>query len=102
MTRDEIGKTVKPIIFESLRKFGEYARPGISPEEYAEEIASQLRPDVRRISLLIALAKSVIGDEFGGEGWSLAAAMGSCCSPWRNLIPRCTGWASSIRPELFR
>jgi hypothetical protein len=76
MTRDEIERTVKPIIFECLRKFGEYARPGISPEEYAEEIASQLRPDVRRISLLISLAKSVIGDEFGGEWLELSRGHG--------------------------
>jgi hypothetical protein len=43
MTRREIEETVEPIIYESLRKFGEYARPGSSPEEYAEEIKSQLR-----------------------------------------------------------
>src|SRR6266851_2456282 len=57
MTRREIEKTVQPIIYECLRKFGEYARPGISPEEYALEIKGQLRPDVRRVSLLISLAK---------------------------------------------
>jgi hypothetical protein len=76
MTRREIEETVEPIIYESLRKFGEYARPGSSPEEYAEEIKSQLRPDVRRVSLLISLAKSVMGEEFAGEGLELGCGYG--------------------------
>jgi hypothetical protein len=57
MIRSEIEKSVKPIIFECLWKFGEYARPGISPEEHAAEIVDRLRPDIRRVSLLISLAK---------------------------------------------
>jgi SAM-dependent methyltransferase len=88
MTRSEIEKTVKPIILECLRKFGEYARPGISTEEYAEEIASQLRPDVRRISLLISLAKSVIDDEFGGEGLELGCGYGYLLFPMAKFNPK--------------
>jgi SAM-dependent methyltransferase len=88
MTRSEIEKTVKPIIYECLRKFGEYARPGSSPEEYAEEIKSQLRPDVRRVSLLISLAKSVMGEEFEGEGLELGCGYGYLIFPMANLNPK--------------
>jgi len=88
MTRSEIEKTVKPIIFECLRKFGEYARPGISPEEHAEEIKTQLRPDVRRVSLLISLAKSATGEEFGGEGLELGCGYGYLIFPMAKFYPK--------------
>ena len=88
MTRSEIEKTVKPIIYECLRKFGEYTRPGSSAEEYAEEIKSQLRPDVRRVSLLISLAKSVMGDEFAGEGLELGCGYGYLIFPMAKLNPK--------------
>jgi len=88
MTRSEIEKTVKPIIFECLRKFGEYARPGSSPVEYDEDIKSQLRPDVRRVSLLVSLAKSVIGEEFVGEGLELGCGYGYLVLPMAKFNPR--------------
>ena len=88
MTRGEIEKTVKPIIFECLRKFGEYARPGISPEEHAAEIADQVRPDVRRVSLLISLAESVMGDEFEGEGLELGCGYGYLLFPMAKFHPK--------------
>jgi SAM-dependent methyltransferase len=88
MTRSEIEKTVNPIILESLQKFGEYARPGSSPEAYAEEIKSQLRPDVRRVSLLISLAKSVVGEEFAGEGLELGCGYGYLIFPMAKLNPK--------------
>ena len=88
MTRREIEKTVQPIIYECLRKFGEYARPGISPEEYALEIKDQLRPDVRRVSLLISLAKSVVGDELAGEGLELGCGYGYLLFPMAKFNPK--------------
>jgi SAM-dependent methyltransferase len=88
MTRSEIEKTVQPIIFECLRKFGEYAPPGISPEQHAAEILTQLRPDVRRVSLLISLAKSVMGDEFAGEGLELGSGYGYLLFPMAKLNPK--------------
>jgi len=88
MTRREIEKTVQPIIYECLRKFGEYARPGISPEEYALEIKDQLRPDVRRVSLLVSLAKSVVGDELAGEGLELGCGYGYLLFPMAKFNPK--------------
>ena len=97
MTRREIEKTVQPIIYECLRKFGEYARPGISLEEYAEEIKSQLRPDVRRVSLLISLAKSVTGDEFAGEGLELGCGYGYLLFPMAKFNPK-VHWSGVEHP----
>jgi len=88
MTRREIEKTVQPIIYECLRKFGEYARPGISPEEYALEIKDQLRPDVRRVSLLISLAKAAVGDELAGEGLELGCGYGYLLFPMAKFNPK--------------
>jgi len=87
MTRREIEQSVKPTIYECLRKFGEYGRPDISTEEYAPEIASQVRPDVRRVSLLISLAKSVMGDEFAGEGLELGCGYGYLLFPIAKFNP---------------
>lgn len=88
MTRGEIEKTVKPIIYECLRKFGENARPGISAEELAAEIVDQVRPDVRRVSLLISLANSVMGDEFAGEGLELGCGYGYLLFPMAKFNPK--------------
>ncbi len=88
MTRREIEKTVQPIIYECLRKFGEYPRPGISPEGYALEIKDQLRPDVRRVSLLVSLAKSVVGDELAGEGLELGCGYGYLLFPMAKFNPK--------------
>jgi len=88
MTRREIEKTVQPIIYECLRKFGEYPRPGISPEEYALEIKDQLRPDGRRVSLLVSLAKSVVGDELAGEGLELGCGYGYLLFPMAKFNPK--------------
>ena len=87
MTRGEIEKTVKPIIRECLRKFGDYSRPDISPEEFAVEIADELRPDVRRVSLLISLTKSVAGDELAGKGLELGCGYGYLLFPMAKFNP---------------
>ena len=87
MTRGDIEKTIEPIIRECLRKFGEYSRPGISPEEFAVEIADGLRSDVRRVSLLISLAKSVASDELSGEGLELGCGYGYLLFPMAKFNP---------------
>jgi hypothetical protein len=88
MTRGEIEKTVEPIIRECLRKFGDYSRPEISPEEFDVEIADELRPDVRRVSLLVSLTKSVAGDEFAGEGLELGCGYGYVLFPHGEVFPQ--------------
>jgi SAM-dependent methyltransferase len=88
MTRGEIEKTVEPIIRECLRKFGDYTRPNISPEEFAVAIRGGLRPDVRRVSLLISLAKSVASDEFAGEGLELGCGYGYLLFPMAIFNPK--------------
>ena len=88
MTRGEIEKSVQPVISECLRRFGDYTRPNISPEEFAVAIGGGLRPDVRRVSLLISLAKSVAGDELAGEGLELGCGYGYLLFPMAIFNPK--------------
>jgi SAM-dependent methyltransferase len=87
MNRADIEKTVEPIIRECLRKFGDYTRPGMSVEEFAEAIAGQLRPDIRRVSLLVSLLQSAAGFEFEGEGLELGCGYGYVLFPMAVFFP---------------
>jgi SAM-dependent methyltransferase len=98
MTRGEIEKTAEPIIRECLRRFGDYSRPDISPEEFAVAIADELRPEVRRVSLLISLAQSVMGDEFAGEGLELGCGYGYLLFPIAKLNPN-VHWTGIEHPS---
>ncbi len=76
MIRAEIEKVVEPIIRECLRRFGDYSRPGMSPEEFAAATAGELRPDVRRVSLLVSLVNPAAGGWIEGEGLELGCGYG--------------------------
>jgi SAM-dependent methyltransferase len=65
-----------------------YSRPEISLEEFAGKIAAELRPDVRRISLLVSLAKSVAGAEFAEEGLELGCGYGYLLFPMAKFFPK--------------
>jgi SAM-dependent methyltransferase len=70
-SRAEIEKAIEPIILDCLRKFGDYSGRGQSAEDFAKAIpADELRPDTRRVSLILSLARSVVG-EMEGEGLEL-------------------------------
>ncbi|MFI5096528.1 MAG: class I SAM-dependent methyltransferase [Candidatus Acidiferrales bacterium] len=98
MTRDDIEKTVEPIIRECLRKFGDYSRPGMSVEEFAERIAGTLRPDIRRISLLISLMQYAAGFEFEGEGLELGCGYGCLLFPMAVFFPG-VHWTAVEHPD---
>jgi SAM-dependent methyltransferase len=98
MIRKDIEKTVEPIIRDCLRRFGDYSRPGMSVEEFAEAIAGQLRPDIRRVSLLVSLMQSAAGFEFEGEGLELGCGYAYLLFPVAVFFPR-VRWTGVEHPD---
>ena len=98
MTRAEIETTVEPIIRECLRKFGDFSVPAISVEEFAKATRGHLRPDVRRVSLLISLAQLVAGPEFAGEGLELGCGYGYLLFPLALYFSKIR-WTGVEHPE---
>jgi SAM-dependent methyltransferase len=76
MIRKDVQKTVEPIIRDCVWKFGENHIPDMPAEEFAKATAGLLRPDIRRISLIISLLNSVAGSELDGEGLELGCGFG--------------------------
>src|ERR1700730_3477909 len=61
MTRAEIEKTIEPIIRNCLRELSDYTKNEISDEVFDFHTQGMFRPDVRRVSLIISLAQSLLG-----------------------------------------
>ena len=97
MYRAQIEKTVEPIIFDRLRKFRDYSRPGVSVEEFAAVVNEELRPDVRRVSLLISLLQSM-GCEPSGEALELGCGYGFLLFPMALLNPK-LHWTAVEHPD---
>jgi SAM-dependent methyltransferase len=98
MIRSEIEKIVEPIIRECLRKFGDYSPAAISPEEFAQAMAGELRPDVRRVSLLVWLAQLVAGGNLEGEGLELGCGYGYLLFPMALFNPG-VRWTAVEHPD---
>ena len=98
MIREDIEKTVEPIIRECLRKFGDHSRPGMSVEEFAEVPVESLRPDIRRVSLLVSLIQSAVSFEFDGEGLELGCGYGYLLLPLAIFYPG-VHWTGVEHPD---
>ncbi len=98
MIRAEIEKVVEPIIRDCLRQFGDYSRPGMSPEEFAVATAGELRPDVRRVSLLVSLVQSATGSRIEGEGLELGCGYGFLLFPLALFNPK-VHWTGVEHPD---
>lgn len=98
MIRTEIERVVEPIIQDCLRKFGDYSRPGMSPGEFAQATAGELRPDVRRVSLLVSLAQAAAGDRIEGEGLELGCGYGFLLFPMALFNPH-VHWTGVEHPD---
>jgi SAM-dependent methyltransferase len=98
MTRAEIEKTVEPIIRKCLREFGESTKDKVSDEDFAKYTVGMFRPDVRRVSLVISLAQSLVG--FSAAGYGLEVGCGYCylLFPLALLQPA-VGWTGVDHPN---
>ncbi len=98
MTRAEIEKTVEPIIRKCLREFGESTKDQVSDEEFAKYTMGMLRPDVRRVSLIVSIAQAVLGASATGQGLEVGSGYGYLLFPMALLLPN-VQWTAVDHPS---
>jgi SAM-dependent methyltransferase len=98
MTRAEIEKTVEPIIRKCLREFGDSTKDEVSDEEFAKYTVGMFRPDVRRVSLIVSMAQSILGESAAGEGLEVGSGYGYLLFPMALLLPQ-VGWTAVDHPS---
>jgi SAM-dependent methyltransferase len=88
LSRKSIERTIEPIILDCLRRFGHFfSRPGTPVEEFARQVEGELRPDVRRVSLLLSLIQSTAGTGLQGEGLEVGCGYGYLLLPMALFNP---------------
>lgn len=98
MTRAEIEKAVEPIIYRCLRDFGDYTRPDVPAAEFDAAIEGTLRPDTRRVSLIVSLAQQFLDPAIGGEGLEVGCGYGFLLFPLSELLPHIR-WTGVEHPD---
>jgi len=97
MTRAEIEKIAEPIIRKCLREFGDYTKNEMSDEDFAKTTVGMFRPDVRRVSLIISMAQSILGASVSGEGLEVGSGYGFLLFPMALLLPN-VRWSAVDHP----
>jgi SAM-dependent methyltransferase len=87
-TRAEIEKTIEPIIRKCLRELSDYTKNKISDEVFEFHTQGMFRPDVRRVSLIISLAQSLLGAGAAGEGLEVGSGYGYLLFPMALFLPQ--------------
>ena len=87
MNRAEIEKVVEPIIRKGLREL-EYTPEDVPDADFAVHTDGMFRPDVRRVSMMIWMAQSVLGTEVSGEGLEVGSGIGYLLFPAAVLLPQ--------------
>jgi len=98
MTRAEIEKRIKPIIRNCLREFGDFSNKDSPEAEFDAGTQACLRPDVRRVSLLVSLAQSVLGGSPSGEGLEIGSGYGYLLLPMALFFPNIR-WSAVEHPD---
>src|SRR6266851_9515170 len=87
MKRAEIEKAVEPIIRRSLREL-EYTPQDVPDADFAVHTDGMFRPDVRRVSMILSMAESVLGPDASGEGLEVGCACGYLLVSAAALLPQ--------------
>jgi SAM-dependent methyltransferase len=98
LSRESIERTIESIILDCLRRFGDFSEPGIPVEEFAKIVEGELRPDVRRVSLLLSLLQSTAGSDLQGEGLELGCGCGYLLLPMALFNPQMR-WTAVEHPD---
>jgi SAM-dependent methyltransferase len=93
MNRAEIEKTIEPIIRKCLREHSRYTKNVVSDEDFAKDTEGLFRPDVRRVSLIISMAQSLLDASLSGEGLEVGSGYGYLLFPMALLLPRVRWYA---------
>jgi 2-polyprenyl-3-methyl-5-hydroxy-6-metoxy-1,4-benzoquinol methylase len=93
MTRAEIEKKIEPIIEQCRRLFA----PGSSDAHDSPPTEEILRPEIRRVSLIVSLAQSVLDSGAGGEGLEVGSGYGYLLLPMASLFPHIR-WSAIDHP----
>lgn len=97
MTRAEIEKTIEPIIRKCLRELGDYTKNEISDDVFDFYTQGMFRPDVRRVSLIVSLAQSLLGADASGEGLEVGSGYGYLLFPMALFLPQ-VRWTAVDHP----
>jgi SAM-dependent methyltransferase len=98
MTRAEIEKIVEPIVYKCLREFGDLTPRDVTDLEFNAATEGTLRPDTRRVSLIISLAQSFLDSSINGEGLEVGCGYGYLLFPLAKLIPHIR-WTATEHPD---
>jgi 2-polyprenyl-3-methyl-5-hydroxy-6-metoxy-1,4-benzoquinol methylase len=97
MSRAEIEKTIQPIIRDCLWQFGDFKRDDPSEAAFDRGTQGIFRPDVRRVSLLISMALSVLGNSASGQGLEIGSGYGYLLLPMARFLPN-VRWTAVEHP----
>lgn len=97
MTRAKIEKAIEPIIRKCLREFGDYTIKEIPDAEFDFYTDGMFRPDVRRVSLIVSLAQSLLGAGASGEGLEVGSGYGYLLFPMALFFPQ-VRWSAVDHP----
>ena len=98
MTRAEIEKEVEPIIYQCLRQFGDFTPKDVTDKDFDAAIEGTLRPDTRRVSLIVSLAQSFLDPSINAEGLEVGCGYGYLLFPLIKLLPHIR-WAATEHPD---
>ena len=98
MTRAEIEKQVKPIIYKCLREFGDCTSKDATDADFDAATEGTLEPDTRRVSLLVSLAQSFLDPSANGEGLEVGCGYGYLLFPMAKLLPHIR-WSAAEHPD---
>jgi SAM-dependent methyltransferase len=98
LSRESIESRIEPIILDCLRRFGDFSKPGIPKDEFAKMVEGELRPDVRRVSLLVSLTQLAAGSDLQGEGLELGCGYGYLLLPMAIFNPQ-MHWTGVEHPD---
>jgi 2-polyprenyl-3-methyl-5-hydroxy-6-metoxy-1,4-benzoquinol methylase len=93
LTRAEIEKKIEPIIERCRRLFA----PGSSDAHDSPPTQETLRPEIRRVSLIVSLAQSVLDCGVGGEGLEVGSGYGYLLLPMASVFPNIR-WSAIDHP----
>jgi SAM-dependent methyltransferase len=98
MMRAEIEKMIEPIIWKCQREFGDSTKNVMSDEVFNSQTQGMFRPDIRRVSLIVSFAQSLLGADASGEGLEVGSGYCYLLFPMALFLPR-VRWTAVDHPS---